>query len=355
VKLFAAFIAVCAIMVGVTAWFVFSGLEFGPAEAGVAPPLTRPAPPEDRLPAPSPDPLPGIEARAAEQHVPTAVPGEATRAHVVAASTVPAATAPAAQATVRWAADPVEQADRRRLEAARAALRSDPDHPAALRDELAALVGLRRWEEAVNTATRLVSLTPGDDELRFELGALQIKARRWTEAIATLRDWVARHPAEPRGWFNLAVAHQAAGHLADARATWDRCMALAPSVEARARRGEVLLDVEDWAAAADDFAAACAEQGSSPELTLNLALALWKLGRTGEARTRLLALLAEHPRHVPTLNRLAEMAWAACVAAAPDERQPCEEAAEWCRRSLECDPTQPEIEALRAAALRPRS
>lgn len=350
-KLLAAFIAVCALLVGVVAWFIFGSLEFGPTEAPVVRPVaSRPARGPNPLEKPAPAPLPEEEKSSDERASPAMAPDASAAATLPAPVVAP----PASQATVRWATDPREESDARRLEAARAALRTDPDHPAALRDELAALVALRRWDEGVRTAARLVNLTPGDDELRFELGALQIKARRWTEAIATLRDWVARRPEEARGWFNLAVAHQAAGHLADARAAWDRCVALDPSPEARARRGEVLLDLGDWAAAAADFTAACAEPGSTPDATLNLALALWKLGRTDEARTRLLALLEGNPRHVPTLNRLAEMAWAACVAAAPDERQPCDEAAEWCRRSLECDPAQAEIGALRAAALRPR-
>ena len=97
-----------------------------------------------------------------------------------------------------------------------------------------------------------------------------------------------------------------------------------------------------------------AEQPDAPDATLNLALALWRLGRDEEAHARLLTLLALHPQHVPALNRLAEMAWSACERGSATA---CDEVVKWCRRSLDCDPEQPAVQELldSAAARTPRN
>lgn len=261
----------------------------------------------------------------------------------------PAATRPASPPAVRWPADSDVLDAQRRLSLARDALTDDPYHPRALRDAAAALVRLRRWSAAANLLARLVEQHPDDVGLRFEQAGLLIQSRRWTGAIRALEAIVAQDPAHDRAWFNLAVARQAVGHLSAARRAWDRAIALSPSAAARSRRGEVLLDLHEWAAAAADFEAVLEQEPLAPGATLNLALAYSKTGREEEARQRLLDLLEERPEHVPALNRLAELAWSACELGPPGNPA-CDEVIDWSRRSLAADPHQPDVAALLEAA-----
>lgn len=256
----------------------------------------------------------------------------------------------AGQPSVAWPSDPALREARRRFERAQAALREDPYHARALRDKAAGAAELRLWPELAAALARLVELDPNDSALRFERAAALIHLRQWVDAIAELNVVVVRQPQHAKAWFDLAVAHQALGHLSDARRAWDRAIELAPSAEALARRGEVLLDLQEWGAAAADFEAVLQEQPGAADATLNLALALAKLGRPAEARRRLLTLLRDQPRHVPALNRLAELAYAACRDEGASADVSCAEAAEWCRRSLAIDAKQPEVQALLAEA-----
>ncbi len=102
--------------------------------------------------------------------------------------------------------------------------------------------------------------------------------------------------------------------------------------------------------AAEDFQTVLRRDPESIESTLNLSRALWNLDRHDEARTLLYALVEHNPRHVPTLNRMAEWAWASC-ATEPDAYERHRQATmQWCRRSLEIDRGQPDIAALLQSA-----
>jgi tetratricopeptide (TPR) repeat protein len=326
VKIVLTFIAVCVLMLAILAWHVISGglFDAAPAKAVVLPPapvlVERPATPD------------------AVNEVPATLP-----------DTAPSAV-PAAQASVHWATDSAAEDARRRVAQAAEILRNEPNHPAALRDLAAALVALGRWDEAANTLARLVEVEPDDARLRFEQATVLIQSRRWIEALAALKAVVERTPDDARAWFNLALCHQAVGHLAEARSAWDRTITLQPSPAAFVRRGEVFLDLHEWSAAAADFERVLAQEPDASDATLNLSLALWKLGRTDEGRDRLLRFLETHPRQVPVFNRLAAIAWAECQSGTGDWRSSCAEAVAWCRRSLDCDPEQPELQELLESA-----
>lgn len=321
-KLVVPFIAACVLMLAILAWHVLSGGAF---DAPRAEPVVPP-------------PAPAVADA-------TAIPDAAAETP----ATSPDAGSdmlPAAQSSVRWAGDSMADDARRRVAKAAEILRSEPNHSAALRDLAAALVALGRWDEAANTLARLVELGPDDAGLRFEHATVLIQSRRWIEALTALKVVVEQTPNDARAWFNLALCHQAVGHLAEARAAWNRTIELQPSPAAFARRGEVLLDLHEWSAAAADFERVLAQEPDTSDATLNLSLALWKQGRTDEGRARLLRFLETHPRHVPVFNRLAAIAWADCQSGTGDWRSSCAEAIAWCRRSLDCDPEQPELQAL---------
>ncbi|MEW6252957.1 MAG: tetratricopeptide repeat protein, partial [Planctomycetota bacterium] len=276
----------------------------------------------------------------------------------------PAASAPGA---VHWALPEELRAARRTLERSHAVLRGDPDHVAALRDQLAALVALQRWSEAADTLGRLVQLRPDEAALPFEHGTMLMQARRWSDAIPVLRGIVAREPEHGRAWFNLATAHQALGHLGEALAAWNRTLTLTPETggpaaerAAYAARGEVLLDLGDWDAAAADFERVLAAEPDATDALLNLALARQRGGRPEEARGVLAERAARDPRNLAVLTRLAQMAWEACLAASDGAATTdthtrsagaglCVEALDWCERGLAVDPGNRELRALREA------
>lgn len=323
-KLILAVIALCIVLVGLTALFLLTADWPMPPNLAATAPATMA---HDSMvivttAAPEPDAAIPTSARAAGS-LPTTNP-------------------------VRWATDPATQDALHRLERAQSALRTDPQNPAALRDQAQALIELHAWPQACDTLRALTRLEPHDTGLRFELASAYMKLQRWTDALETLKTVLAEQPEHVRARFNLAVAQQASGRLADARRAWDRCIELAPSPEAFARRGEVLLDLHEWAAAAADFARVLDAEPTAVDAALNRALALARQGLLDEARATLLQVLERVPRHIGALNRLAELTWEACRGGDPAA---CAATVEWCRRSLEIDPAQPEICRLRDDAL----
>ncbi len=319
-KLLFSFVVICVTLLGVIAWLITPRGDAARANAVAS----RPASYHDQAVG-EPDHSEHVEVQRSPE---------------------PTATAAApAQAPVKWAGDPANRPAARRLALALETLRTDPEHPTALRDLAAALAELGRWSEAADVLTRLRELTPDDLELRFELATALLQARRWVAAIADLKVVVAAQPDHERAWFNLAAAQQTVGHLADARAAWDRVLALKPSADARARRGEALLDLHDWAAAAEDFAAVLREQPDAVDAVLNRALALVQIDGHAQARRELAAFAAAHPCNVAVLNRLGELAWTAYQAASEERADEREEAIGWWRESLACDPAQPDIRA----------
>ncbi len=334
-KLLVAFVAICVLMLAVIVWHIVgTGAAVTGVAAGAPPAVGNREPP-----LPSTAGEPPAAAGAAD--------GDSFAGTAAAVGNDTGSTPP----PTRWAEDPAGKAAQQRLAAARAALRDEPNHEIALRDELAALAELGRWSEAAQTLTRLRELCPDDMDLCFEQAAVLLRLRRPVEAVTLLSTVVERQPDSARAWFNLAVAHQSLGHLGDARRAWDRSIDLSPTAQARAQRGVILLDLHEWAAAAADFEAVLQEQPQGVDAVLNLALAQWKLGRGEDARAQLLGLLERQPKHVPALNRLAEMAWTSWQAGPAENAASREEAVKWCRRSLDIDAHQPEVQAWLESAL----
>ncbi len=348
-RLLLAFVTVCVALVATGLWLVLQW------RYEAAQPYAEPLPHQRRL-------MEERRSREASQATAEAEPG----APPPAATTAPAAdveaapaeadtaippTATSAPAPVRLPDDPAIARAAARLAAARAVLASDPDHEPALRDEIAALTTLERWAELPDRLGRLANLRPDDADVRFDWAAALVHVRRYVEAVDVLERLIERRADDARAWFNLAVAHQAQGHLERARRAWDRAVALAPTPAARARRAEVLLDLGEWDAALEDLAAARTAAPDDPDLAANAALAHAQLGRFGAARDVLLGVLARRPQHVPTLNRLVRLAEDA-AAATPDG----DAAAEWRRagrawaeRSLAVDADQPALREWLAA------
>lgn len=253
---------------------------------------------------------------------------------------------PVADDRVHWAADSGRRELAQRLEKAAATLATDPYHATALRDAAAAAAGLGHWTTSADYLRRLRELEPQDAELRFQLAATLMRLRRFVEAIPLLHEQVAERADDRRAWFNLAVAHQALGHLSEARAAWDHAIELHPGdVEALARRGEVLLDLHEWAAAAADFGAALKLDPESIDGTLNLALAWQRSGRRADARALLLDLLSRQPRNVHALRRLVDISREELELDAGNQAAR-QDAVNFGRRLLEIVPDEPQVREL---------
>jgi len=353
VKLLGIFIVACALMLVVVASLMLGGKGTARHVVQVqspAPVPTRPGPVEPTRDTASLQTSPPKEPTTAALPQ-SGVTAEHEQQGAEAETSVDAAAAadiddPEPRAEATWPDDPRVAEIRRRLVQARAALRADPNHETARRDEVAALCELGDWRGAATALQPLLDLHPDDTQLHFELATILLRLHRWLEAIGALKTVVSHEPDNHRAWFNLAVAHQKLGHLDEARRAWDRTVTLDPSPAAHERRGEVLLDLREWAAAAEDFQAVLTHHPDADDATLNLALAWSKLGRHRDARTLLERFLADHPRHIPALNRLANVCWEAFQTAPDGNPNLADEVVTWCQRSLDVDPHQEAIQTL---------
>lgn len=346
-------------MLAVLAWLLLSTL------ANIAPPTTQPALSTQSTPPPAPHTRPPgplatttsqPDRSATQPATPATHPSQTTQSTEKPATTTPAHAA--AEPLIHWAGATEKQDTRLRLETALATLREDPDHPKALNDALAALIKLERWAEATRVAARLVAMRPDDTRLRFQLATLLMRARLHNRAIEEWRIVIAQSPDNWHAWFNLAVAQEELGRLDAATRTWQRVLQLHPTAEAHARYGQSLLLLGRHADAEPVLQAAVAADPDAADAVLNLALALTRLDRPAAARDVLLSFLKKHPRHVPTINRLARLAWRNCHLTDAGPTPACAATVEWCHRSLQLDPTQDDIrqlleEAARLAATSP--
>ncbi|MFH1745989.1 MAG: tetratricopeptide repeat protein [Planctomycetota bacterium] len=248
---------------------------------------------------------------------------------------------------VHWATDPQQSDARRRLNAARAVLASEPMHPVALRDELQAAVELRRWSVATESLAKLMELEPENHDWHFQYAEMLIRQQRWSSAAGVLTSIVELVPEHVEAWNYLAAAHQTLGHLQDARLSWDRVLELRPAdTAARAYRGEILLTFHEWQSAADDFEQVLSQEPSHLGATLGRATALAQLGFPDSAREGLRNYLQQQPKNVLIMNRLAEICWQEYRTDPVGSTTQREATIEWCRRSLAIDATQPAIQEL---------
>jgi tetratricopeptide (TPR) repeat protein len=343
-RLLAVFLVICVLMLAVVAWELVQ-LSRTPRTRAAAGPATNVAVDLSSRPTVS----------GKQDSVATAVEPQPAAQSPVGSDQAesPLGGPPAAsQAAVNWASQPELRHAQQRLAAAREALAVDRSNPVALRDALMALRALERWPEACRVLARLVEVEPEEVGLRFEYASTLMRLSRWVDAVHALQVVVEREPDHAQAWYNLGIAHQALGHLEDARRAWNRTIELMPdNPDAYAHRGELLLDYHEWSVAAADFEAVLQRDPNDIDSALNLSLALWKLERLGDACRQVAGVLERHPRHVPALNRMAELCWASYQAQPLTNRTRLDQAIAYCRRSLEIDPNQPAIKALSNQAL----
>lgn len=245
-----------------------------------------------------------------------------------------------ADSTIHWAAD------------ARTRDNAPPHEPHARENSSPrSSVAVAQFDDELARLTEQVEIEPDNLDLRFQLATLQMRLRLWALAIQELEPVVAARPHDLASRFNLAIACQAAGRLAAARAHWDQVLAIAPDhVEARAYRGEVLLDLSAWDAAASDFAAVSQARPDDAGVALNRAFALQSAGRLQDAATCLDELLARHPRNVAALVRASRLALSRAASGEGDPQTLRAMAESFARRAAEVAPRDADVIEVLACA-----
>lgn len=250
-------------------------------------------------------------------------------------------------APVRWAATDTDlQRLRDRLAAAQAAQREDPTSEGARREELQCLIGLRRFADAKRVLDDLLAANPDDADLWFESGGLRLARREWIEAADAFQHVLSLRPGDRKSRYNLATAYTALRRLGDAERLWSQLLADTPDdADVHARRGEVRLDLRDFAGAADDFARAAERWPQDAAVAMNLAQARERLVDGRGAVEGLRLFLARAPRNVPVMNRLATLLTALWREDESHNAADRDEALRLYRESLSIVPDQPEVAA----------
>lgn len=85
------------------------------------------------------------------------------------------------------------------------------------------------WDQSILSRRNAINANPDDPTLLADLGWSLAKARRLAEAEEPLRDAVRLSPRDPRSVYYLGLVQQQLGKNAEARSSFERFIALAPS------------------------------------------------------------------------------------------------------------------------------
>lgn len=89
--------------------------------------------------------------------------------------------------------------------------------------------GLGQWDEAIQERARAAQTSPDDASLLLDWGVTLGKAGRFADAEARFQDAIQLQPRDTRSYFWLGIAQQQLGKGAEARTSFERFIALAPS------------------------------------------------------------------------------------------------------------------------------
>ncbi len=356
-KTLIAFVAVCLVLAGLIVWYAFQVTARPPAPRDATPALPSeptdasalgPATDSDTPPAAPAAPLTQPAAGSGRTRpAPAPTPATTTSAPTSACAgpPQPATADAAATSDVIWVESRTVAAARR-LRKLNELLADDPYNHDALLEAVELAERLKLPQLEADLLKRLLRIDDAP-KLRLRLAVTLMRGRRWVEAIPHLREVVDQRPDHARAWYNLAVAHQRAGHLHQALAAWNRVVALAPdNADAHANRGAVLLDLQRWEEAEAALARAAQLDPSAADVVANHSLALEHLGRAQSALEVVEAALAGQPRNLALLQRAAELCWQLAQRAEPPDAALRRRAAGYARRALEIVPDQPELRAL---------
>ncbi len=335
---------------------------------------------ESSRPAPTPSAWAG---RAPEAPGPTAtlasrpaVPAPATTTSVPNAPTsrgLGAAAEALAQAADDWAnitrtrakLDPTAQLKRARyaLATSRPAdavaacdqiLASHPDDVDALSAKAAALVMMRRFEEAAALYPRALEHRRDDLRLRFNYAVVLSRLSRFGEAIRHYELVLAARPDHAKAMYNLAVILQDEGKLTDAAKLWARVTRANPGLAgAWFNRGVVALQLGESEAARQAFVRADELEPGRADTRVNLGAACQGLGQLPQAIAAFQRAREVKPECLPAINGIAEV-YLSYYEKNPDSDEHFECSLRWCEYSMRVRADQARLRSLFERALKAR-
>lgn len=134
-------------------------------------------------------------------------------------------------------------------------------------------------------------------------------------ALADYDRALALRPDFPEAYANRAIAHQQNGDLPAAIADYTAALRLQPQAAFYNNRGEALFLLGDFAAAAQDFEQALALLPDYRYAAAGLAVCLFALGQTEQARQHWAGLAARDPLFSDLEQLQAALGWAAPLVA----------------------------------------
>jgi predicted O-linked N-acetylglucosamine transferase (SPINDLY family) len=149
-------------------------------------------------------------------------------------------------------------------------------------------------------------MTPGQTQLEaFRL----VQAGRPGEALTLLDALLARDPGAADAWVNHGNILSLMGRSAEALASYDRALALAPDADTFNNRGHVLEMLMKPAGALASYEAALALQPANIQALFRRGVLLNEMGRFDEAMDSYDRLLAFSPNHAQALNNRGFIWW----------------------------------------------
>ena len=111
-----------------------------------------------------------------------------------------------------------------------------PNDPSAYDDMATALIGLRRFDEAVNAAQQAVRLSDGKyGFMHFRLGSAYFSLENWDFALQSFEKAAELSPEEPASAYNVALCHSKLRHWGDAVRWYREYLKRNPSADDKAQ------------------------------------------------------------------------------------------------------------------------
>jgi len=104
--------------------------------------------------------------------------------------------------------------------------RKEPENPLAWKELATGYTKLRQYREALDAATRVVQLAPGDASGWQSLGQLNVIVQRPVDALAAFEQAIARNDRDASSIVQMGLLNTQLGRFADARVAFDRALAL---------------------------------------------------------------------------------------------------------------------------------
>jgi Flp pilus assembly protein TadD len=161
------------------------------------------------------------------------------------------------------------------------------------------------FEQALRALGQVRAADPKDAQVDGEEGLILMQANRWTEAQAALVRAVAITPNDANVLNALGLlAWQHAGHLDEAEAYFSRALVVHSEADdfnasLHSNLGAIYGEQGRFSDAIAEFTIAVRITPNDPEYLTNLATAFAAVGRTGEARRLLKAVIAAAPDYSP--------------------------------------------------------